>query len=175
MIFISSFIHFIFTIKHIDYWVARCVLVIIVWFLKSSLTYGIKIWPKWGIFIYLFNNCLFPQHIPCANLSLTDSDWTKMSAIFWKHFQMHFSQWKFCMLIQFPVNKDAFDSIGSCKGFVPKRQQTNARNNNRHSWGPFYYHGLTLIPAWISNYIHCKVWDEITYPFLNFNGCTVEV
>ena len=23
--------------------------------------------------------------------------------------------------------------------------------------------------AWISNYIHYKVWDEITYPFLNFN------
>ena len=33
----------------------------------------------------------------------------------------------------------------------------------------------TLIPAWISNYIHYKVWDEITYPFLNFNGATVEV
>ena len=41
--------------------------------------------------------------------------------------------------------------------------------------GPFYKHGLTLIPAWISNYIHYKEWDEITYPFLNFNGCTVEV
>ena len=41
--------------------------------------------------------------------------------------------------------------------------------------GPFYYHGLTLIPAWISNYMPCKVWDEITYPFLNFNGSTVEV
>ena len=41
--------------------------------------------------------------------------------------------------------------------------------------GPFYEHGLTLIPAWISNYIHYKVWDEITYPFLNFNGATVEV
>ena len=27
----------------------------------------------------------------------------------------------------------------------------------------------------ISNYIHYKVWDEITYPFLNFNGATVEV
>ena len=36
------------------------------------------------------------------------------------------------------------------------------------SWGPFYWHGLTLIPAWISNYIHYKVWDEIIYPFLNF-------
>ena len=30
-------------------------------------------------------------------------------------------------------------------------------------------------PAWISNYIHYNVWDEITYPFLNFNGATVEV
>ena len=30
-------------------------------------------------------------------------------------------------------------------------------------------------PAWISNYTHCKVWDEIAYPFLNFNGATVEV
>ena len=40
---------------------------------------------------------------------------------------------------------------------------------------PFYQHGLTLIPAWISNYVHCKMWDEITYPSPNFNGCTVEV
>ena len=36
-------------------------------------------------------------------------------------------------------------------------------------------HGLTLIPTWISNYIHYKLWDEITYPFLNFNGASVEV
>ena len=33
----------------------------------------------------------------------------------------------------------------------------------------------TLIPAWISKCIHYKVWDEITYPFLNFNGVTIEV
>ena len=32
-----------------------------------------------------------------------------------------------------------------------------------------------LIPAWISDYIHYNVWEEITYPFPNFNGCTVEV
>ena len=36
-------------------------------------------------------------------------------------------------------------------------------------------HGLTLIPTWISNHMSGKVWDEITYPFLNFNGCTDEV
>ena len=40
---------------------------------------------------------------------------------------------------------------------------------------PFTNNGLTLIPAWISNHTPNKVWDEITYPFLNFNGCTVEV
>ena len=46
----------------------------------------------------------------------------------------------------------------------------------RHSAaGPALFHGLTLIPAWISNYMPGKVWGEITYPFLNFNGCTVEV
>ena len=41
--------------------------------------------------------------------------------------------------------------------------------------GPFYQHRLTLIPAWISNYIHYKVWDEITCPFPNFNGAIIEV
>ena len=42
-------------------------------------------------------------------------------------------------------------------------------------WAPFYLHGLNYIPAWINNCIHYNVWDEITYPFLNFNGATVEV
>ena len=36
-------------------------------------------------------------------------------------------------------------------------------------------HGKYLDSVWISNYIHYKMWDEITYPFLNFNGATVEV
>ena len=43
------------------------------------------------------------------------------------------------------------------------------------TWGPFTKHGLTLIPAWIGNYIHYKEWDEITYPSLNFNSATIEV
>ena len=42
-------------------------------------------------------------------------------------------------------------------------------------WIPFHKHGLTLIPAWISDHMPSKVWDEITYPFPNFNGTTVEV
>ena len=39
--------------------------------------------------------------------------------------------------------------------------------------GPLLW--LTLIPAWISNPMPINVWDEITYPFPNFNGCTVKV
>ena len=42
-------------------------------------------------------------------------------------------------------------------------------------WGPFYWHGLTLIQAWISNQIHNKTWDEINNPFPNFNGATIEI
>ena len=29
--------------------------------------------------------------------------------------------------------------------------------------------------VWICNHMPNKVWDEIIYPFPNFNGCTVEV
>ena len=32
-----------------------------------------------------------------------------------------------------------------------------------------------LILAWISNYIHYEVWDEITWEFLKFNDATIEV
>ena len=35
-----------------------------------------------------------------------------------------------------------------------------------------------LIPAWIGNHMPIEVWDEITYPFLNFlnlTTCTIEV
>ena len=41
------------------------------------------------------------------------------------------------------------------------------------TWDLFHLHGLTLIPAWISNHMSSKVWDEITYPLPNFNGGTV--
>ena len=36
-------------------------------------------------------------------------------------------------------------------------------------------HSLTGIPAWIINYMYSKMWDDITYPFQNFNGITIEV
>ena len=41
------------------------------------------------------------------------------------------------------------------------------------AWGPFYKHGLTLLPASVSDDINYKTKDEITYPFTSFNGVTV--
>ena len=35
--------------------------------------------------------------------------------------------------------------------------------------------GLTLVPAWIRIHIHYRMWDEIIFPFPNFNGSAVEV
>ena len=40
-------------------------------------------------------------------------------------------------------------------------------------WILFHLHGSTFIPA--SAYIRYKFWDEITYPFPNFNGATIGV
>ena len=39
----------------------------------------------------------------------------------------------------------------------------------------FAKHELTLIPALMSNWMPGKMWDEIIYPFSNFNSFTVEV
>ena len=56
-------------------------------------------------------------------------------------------------------------------------------SSNKFQWldlreghqGPVYWQGLNLIPARICGYIPYRGGDEITYPFPNFNGCTVEI
>ena len=40
--------------------------------------------------------------------------------------------------------------------------------------GPLLLTWFNLKPAWISNYIHYKGWDEIAYLSPNFNGAAVE-
>ena len=47
-------------------------------------------------------------------------------------------------------------------------------NYRQTFWQMFLEIGIALSFMW-SNYIHHKVWDEITYPFLNFNGAIFEV
>ena len=47
---------------------------------------------------------------------------------------------------------------------------------NKYTRGLFYYeHISTSIPVCIGDHMPNRVWDEITYPFPNFDSCTVEV
>ena len=46
---------------------------------------------------------------------------------------------------------------------------------NLYHQGPLLLTCLNLMSALISNYVIIKLWDEFTYLFPNFNGCTVEV
>ena len=41
--------------------------------------------------------------------------------------------------------------------------------------GPLNQYGFTSIPAWISNYNHCNMWNEITYPIPNFHVAAAEI
>ena len=43
------------------------------------------------------------------------------------------------------------------------------------TWDPSTNTDLTFIPVWMNNHMPSLVWDEITEPFLNLNGCIVEV
>ena len=49
----------------------------------------------------------------------------------------------------------------------------NTSSQKYSQQGSFYQHGLTLLPAWINNYINYEMWYEITYPFPNFIGRAV--
>ena len=65
-------------------------------------------------------------------------------------------------------------SPSSCKFCIYWKHLGNSLSGSA-TIKPLYWHGLSLIPAWVSNYTPRKVWDKITYPFPNLNGETVEV
>ena len=71
------------------------------------------------------------------------------------------------------VNVAMKDSYIFADGNYSLTVASDKHHDVSNACGHFYYYGLTLIPAWISNYIHYKLWDKLTYQFLNFNGCTV--
>ena len=102
--------------------------------------------------------------------------------------------WKMAAILSLPQcvtvweDKSAMDK--ETKGFLASLEWSLLTNRNtvvcHMIWSIWkYVHWWVKIvlllawhlepPAWINNYIHYKVWDGITYPFLNFNGCTIEV
>ena len=74
----------------------------------------------------------------------------------WTHSRMHICIFQTCIYLE---NKPS----------MPSQYTEPKLGHHSACRGPYYWRGLTLIPAWISNYMPGKVWGEITYPFLNFN------
>ena len=56
-----------------------------------------------------------------------------------------------------------------------RRALVRCRGNSKDIDGdPFYESVSTLMSAGKNNYMHGEVWDELTYPFPNFNCCTFQ-
>ena len=104
----------------------------------------------------------------------------------WKHFPRY---WPFVRgIYRSPVNSQhkgqwrgalMFSLIHAwMNDWVNNRETGDLRHNRVHydvtvvkqrwktlNWETFYWHSLTIIPVWLSNYISSKMWSEITYAF----------
>ena len=74
------------------------------------------------------------------------------------------------------------EKLGQSAHYAENNYKTTQHSDVTWAWRRvmgFYilvhYFGGKLLPAWKSNHMPSKMWDEIIYPFPNFNGCTVEV
>ena len=54
-------------------------------------------------------------------------------------------------------------SLLTCVGNIITQITIHRELGGNDICDPFYWHGLTLFPAWISNYIPYYAWDEIIY------------
>ena len=128
------------------------------------------------LFVFIQNqNCfqLFRQRFTSIpekypyNIKKALHNYSKLGALFYSlplfcfNFQMMYacietSEHSFGMRYPIQKNKTNTMSPGAMAACVTR--------------SPFYKHGLTLIPAWISNRMHSQVWDEITYPSQNFDA-----
>ena len=63
-------------------------------------------------------------------------------------------------------------SKSCCDQSSPARRTINVHIDSQ---GPLLLTWINFNPSMTSYYIHYNVWDEITYPFLNFDDATVEV
>ena len=98
--------------------------------------------------------------------------WVKITSIINCDMKLHVWEWisNFILHITWHVTTFPIWDFNWCyqrPHEITARDKFPFTRNKVTTWGPFYYHELTLMSAWISNYIYCKVCDEITYPFPN--------
>ena len=81
----------------------------------------------------------------------------------------------FINLLQHVKSWNCFRKHKNTFAFAGHQDGISSGNPSSSSWRASTCLPCTLIPAWISNHMHSKAKDEITYTFPNFNGATVEV
>ena len=84
-----------------------------------------------------------------------------------------FGQW--CISCWF-ISQFIYKWLMTCQLISDAACSTDAQNLWQHELfmsyrNPDPFNALTLIPTWINNHIHYKVWEEIPYSFLN--GCMI--
>ena len=70
------------------------------------------------------------------------------------------SHTKCCQCNMLSVHPNAYSHTKSSNAVWRRYTQAIIHTLNPTK-GPFYWHGIILIPAWISNYIHYKVWVKL--------------
>ena len=128
-------------------------------------------------------NCLIASRSHLTTAHNISDTWFQISIVlapaitsYWDHIVHAPSQWE--TMLQCNVGSHlmgAYTKLSLNSRLLMTGKLCQSRHFLWCDWAPFYWHGLTLISAWISNHMPSKVWNGITYPSLNFNGCTVEV
>ena len=113
---------------------------------------------RWNVVSQMATILSRPQYVDMDNGYAIDKCHKSISS---KHYTVCMSCCNYQLLMNCIMQNVAIDIYTVCAVYQVGHQ------------GPFYWHGF-LIPAFMINYILSKVCDEITYPFINLNGCTVE-
>ena len=91
-----------------------------------------------------------------------------------RHFQMHFLEWKLKTHELMSVIHESYaEMLDQCQIDNDLSVFTNWVQLSLYRIQMLMRHQtLTLIPAWISNYIHCNMWDEIIDPISKLPWCS---
>ena len=106
------------------------------------------------------NHCDLPPNVSFLVIKRKVLDNIRQSLYYWTpnriRFCWHDVDWVFL--------GQKLTAIQKLHALVQKLAKWNSR-------APFCLHGLTSVPEWICYYMLGKVWDQITYPFLNSKRC----
>ena len=90
-------------------------------------------------------------------------------------FQGSYTKWSLFLGTNFNLKNKNFLQENVPENVIHKLSAILFRPHWIISLGPLLLTWINSITAWISNHMLSKVGDEITYPFPNYNGFTVEV